>query len=299
MRTQLRTALHQNLTSCSLAKHPISAYCEPFCGALGAFLAVYDVLLEHGVTHIQLQDINPILIQIYTLTHQQPTVLSHALLTLEKPFNALLPKTPPSKEQLKGQLASANAYFNQIKAQFNTHKGSTSVEQCARFLFLQTHSFNGVYRENSKGQYNTPFNWSPKPAPSMQEKIQALHAVFTSFASVSLVCSPFESTPFEPHTLYYLDPPYANAQSSENAYHQDGFSMQKQLQLIDSIAYSPFIYSNHAHPDLLAVFAKKPQLTVHTLSRTNIMSAKAQTRSAPMLEILVSQSAPLPVAPLA
>lgn len=288
LRTTVKTQLFQNPI--------IDTYCEPFVGGLGAFLSVYDVLINHNIKHVILNDINSKIISLYQQVSNNPARLLNDYMTLENAFSAAIPNSARARNKkteqalLKQDLKAAEAYFKKIRAAFNT---TQSKEDCAaHFLFLQSHCFNGVYRENSKGEYNTPFNWEPKTFTrnKIEEKIKGLQTVFSKF-NITFESKSFELLQLNTHTLYYLDPPYINEALVENKYNKDVFSANKQLQLIKKIDGVPFIYSNHDHVLLIDEFNKhsKP-FTVQRIPRKNIISASANSRKQDKTEILVSST---------
>lgn len=275
----------------SLANKKLTIYVEPFAGGLGSFLSVYDVLVENGVKSVKLSDINFCLINTYKYIMSDAKGLTSALLLLENKFLSSVPNdwnTSKDKEEIKNKLALADAVFRSVKKDFNLNKNSNSLEQSARLIFLQKHSFNGVYRENLKGEYNTPFNWSGN---TMQDTIGArideLSEVFKSF-DIEFIHTSYEGVVYNNESLYYLDPPYINENIGENKYNKDEFGLKEQLDLIDRLGGLSFVYSNHYSEILLETFKKKSEISVRKVNRKNIMSASAESRKTDSVEMLVS-----------
>lgn len=290
-KTWLKEKLRQELISV-LDKKVIDMYVEPFAGALGSFLSIYDILWQYGIKNVVLSDINPVLIKTYCLIKDNPEILIDNFIRFEKHFVeicAIEDIKKLSKEEIKSSLFAANCYFNDVKKKFNESKGIDNEEQCARLIFLQKHSFNGIYRENLKGQYNTPFNWSVADMlDDIYPKVMALHTIFNQF-NLSFLTKSFIDINYNENNLYYLDPPYLNTDTGENKYNKESFSLSEQLMLIDKIKDTSFIYSNHAHSALIEQFEKLESIRIEYIDRKNTISASTESRKKDKKEILITR----------
>ena len=111
-------------------------YYEPFLGG-GA------VLLDLNPKEAYVNDINSELINMYIQVREDVEGVIKCLKHLDWSHNN---DTDP-----KG-------YYYEIRNIYNNNRGSKTVEQAARFIYLNKHCFNGLYRENSKCEFNVPFN---------------------------------------------------------------------------------------------------------------------------------------------
>lgn len=273
-------------------KHPI-AYVEPFAGGLGAFLNIYDILLDGGVKTVILNDINAKLINFYKVVANSPEELINGYMKIESAYAKTIPLNAtsfhPVKDKLKSKesLKEAEIFFKNIRHEFNEEKDN--LRSAIQLLFLQNHCFNGVYRENSMGKYNTPFNWGTKvfQENAIREKVLDVNHVFKKLNVIFSIGS-FENIEYKKNTLYYLDPPYINDDVIENKYNKDSFGADKQTLLIEKISLVPFIYSNHDNELLLNEFVKiKKPFKVMRIPRKNIISASNESRKTDKIEILV------------
>jgi DNA adenine methylase len=96
-------------------------------------------------------------------------------------------------------------------------KDKTSFSVAARFLYLVGTSFNGLYRTNSKGEFNVPYG---RP---FQYDPDVILAVANQMRRVNLLTRPWQATldTAQPGDLVFCDPPYL---SNFVGYHGDGFS---------------------------------------------------------------------------
>lgn len=297
-KTWLKDKIRPEIEKILQANTDITTFKEPFAGGLGCFLNVYDILLKHNVKNVILNDINRKVINFYYTVATSPTALIAEYSTIEEAYIKLVPYDHISdnkikdKGEIKSLLNEANLFYLAVRREFNQSTHDTA-RAAAIFLFLQTHCFNGVYRENQKGEYNTPFNWGLKRFDRIksEEGIMAVHHVFSKF-EVLFTNDNYKDVDFShSQTLYYVDPPYINnkGEIQENKYHQDGFNDNDQKRLIDLLKDKCFIYSNHDHPLLITEFEQiHPICFIQRVSRKNIMSASNESRKTDKMEILVS-----------
>ncbi len=284
----------------------ITTYIEPFAGGLGSFLAVQNKLFKNNIHNIVLNDINLNIINLYQQIKNNPENIINELSVLEYQFKDFIPKNIDSKALDKEHLIGCEWFFKSQRELFNIEKQSNiklkinskkALEQSARLIFLQRHSFNGIYRENASGAYNTPFNWSAKSANDYENNINNLHSVLSKFnlEFTSKTFSEFIPQYFKQNSnevLLYLDPPYTNLdQGAENKYSKSTFGINEQKELIQLISHFNFIYSNHYDLRLIKqvkeVTKNNGKLTVHKIGRKNIMTAQVKNRSNLIEEVLI------------
>lgn len=107
-------------------------------------------------------------------------------------------------------------------------------EQAARIIYLNKTGYNGLYRENSKGEYNVPFGRYKNPGICDEGNLRA--------ASKALQKAKIEKRHFEsildfvkPGEFVYFDPPYhpLSKTASFTAYYRGGFGETIQESLAD------------------------------------------------------------------
>lgn len=124
-------------------------------------------------------------------------------------------------------------YFLKIRAQ----KVSTlsDIEITSRFIYLNRTCFNGMYRVNSKGEFNVPFGDNKNPLIcdeiNLKKVSLALQKVTINHADYKNVLKKARKGDF-----VYFDPPYypINKTSSFTAYTTDSFLDKEQIELRDT-----------------------------------------------------------------
>jgi DNA adenine methylase len=83
----------------------------------------------------------------------------------------------------------------------------SACERAARFIYLNRYCFNGVYRENKKGEFNVPRGTKTSGLPSLEE----LQAAARRLRNVDLRACDFSEciSDAKKNDFIYMDPPYA------------------------------------------------------------------------------------------
>jgi DNA adenine methylase len=273
-------------------------YIEPFCGGLGAFKSILHLLIEFNVKKIILNDINTAIIYTLKALKENFNELSLEYKKMEENFSKLISveiqqyHPTNDKLELKIKLKDAEKEFNRLKKEFNSLKDSENyLMVAALFLFLMKHCFNGIYRENSKGEFNTPFNWVNKPVDIDNRllKLKEYHELFNDLDIVFENKDVFEllkeKKDFNKIVLY-LDPPYLNENNDENKYNKDVFNKEKQISLLEILKnYHYFLYSNHLLPIFEEYFSQDNH-NFDIVLRKNVISGKGENRGILFKEIL-------------
>lgn len=211
------------LLSAIAAQFPYSAqdkfvYVEPFVGSGAVLFWVLNQFpkLEQAI----INDINSDLTNTYQSIKNQ---VEDLILVLEKLQNEFYQRL--DDEQAK------SAYYYQKRELFN-QRSLESLEQSALFIFLNRTCFNGLYRVNSRNEFNVPIGRYKKPNICNPENLQA---VSKALQKVSILNTDFEKT--LEHTqkpaLFYFDPPYKplSKTANFNSYANQKFDNQEQIRL--------------------------------------------------------------------
>jgi len=113
---------------------------------------------------------------------------------------------------------------------------SDSIESAARLIFLNKTCYNGLYRVNSRGEFNVPFGRYKKPKIMDVENIQAVSRDLRG-TNAELRSGDYRSflSNCGKNDFVYLDPPYQpkSRTSSFTDYAPGGFSEKDQLELAE------------------------------------------------------------------
>lgn len=186
-------------------------YYEPFLG--GGALAL-DFHRDEAV----LNDINKSLINTYTQIRDSLDELVYELNILTNEFN---------------ETEDKKAFYYDKRKQYNdlVLNDIFNINTAALFIFLNKTCFNGLYRVNSKGGFNVPFNNKKKIVlydPSNLKEISSyLKTVRLENKDFEEICQEAVAGDF-----VYFDSPYAplNPESFDQ-YNKEGFSLENHQRL--------------------------------------------------------------------
>lgn len=132
----------------------------------------------------------------------------------------------------KHQLHHSYEYYYKVRGL----EYETAWERAARIIYLNRTCFNGLYRENSKGQFNVPMGRYKKPTicnPELLRSVsQALSTAAIEVRSFDAVLSHGKSA----EDFVYFDPPYQPVSDTSNftSYSYHDFNKDDQVRLRDT-----------------------------------------------------------------
>lgn len=203
-KTQLLNIITENLPD------SYNNYYEPFIGG-GA------VLLSVKPEKALINDINEQLINLYIQIRDSVDDVLNKINNLDS--------VPCTKE-----------FYYSIREQYNQKilSGEKDAQAAALMIWLNKHCFNGLYRVNSKGLFNVPFNNRVKGKSVDESNIRAI-SDYLNQAKVNITCMDFEEacTTVSAGDFVYFDSPYVP--ESETAYFTNyakgGFSLEDHKRL--------------------------------------------------------------------
>ncbi len=188
-----------------------NTYFEPFLGA-GAML--FSIQPHNAIVN----DINSELYNVYKVIAD------------EQLFEELI-------EDLRSHV-NESEYFYEIRAldRSEDYQNLSLVKKASRFIFLNKTCFNGLYRVNSKGQFNVPFGKYKKPEIVNEAVLREVHQ-FLNQSNITFLNGDFKAAVKEAKSgdFVYFDPPYdpVSQTSSFTSYAQEGFGKAEQYELRD------------------------------------------------------------------
>lgn len=215
-KTQLIDKIDQSIPS--RLKNSKFTYIEPFVGG-GAVL--FHILNNYpNLEKVVINDINTDLINTYKTIRDNVNELIKVLQKWETEYHNLLGNDEAKKE-----------YYYEKRNLFNSRK-SNKINQSALFILLNKTCFNGLFRVNSKNEFNVPIGGYKKPMICDTENLLAVNLLLQK---VVILNGDFEETLKEAqeNSFFYFDPPYKplSETSSFNSYAKDEFNDDEQVRL--------------------------------------------------------------------
>ncbi len=222
-KTQLLEAFERRFPS-ELIEQKLSNYVEPFVGGGAVFFSI-NKKYEFKTAHIC--DINEELILAYNVVKLKVNSLIEKLSILETDFF----ETPESdRTELYYKIRND---FNQQKNKINfDNYHNLWIKRAAELIFLNHTCYNGLFRVNSKGQFNVPFGRYKKPRILDENTLLETSASLDNTEIIKgdfTTCGQF----VDANTFIYLDPPYRplNLTSKFTGYSKNGFTEDDQIRL--------------------------------------------------------------------
>jgi DNA adenine methylase len=109
----------------------------------------------------------------------------------------------------------------------------SDVEKAARMIYLNKTCYNGLYRVNSAGLFNTPYGRYKNPAICEKEVLRAV-SNYLSEKNVRILNEDFESAVADASNgdFVYFDPPYDSPNLTNfTGYLANGFGRDEQIRL--------------------------------------------------------------------
>ena len=151
-------------------------------------------------------------------------------------------------------------------------------QRAARFIYLNTYSFNGLYRVNRQGKFNVPYGKRGNCIINYERLLDASKRL----KNVVIKCQDFDESKslIRQGDLVFLDPPYTVPKESNSMfieYNSKLFSLEDQYRLaklVDHIisqrAY--FILTNAANEKIIEIFQGKGRTI--TRERSSVIGGK-------------------------
>lgn len=183
-------------------------YIEPFVGGG----AVCFALQRPGSL---INDINASLINTYKVIKQVPDALIDTIQQLDREV-----------------VQEGKAFYYAQRQRYNDkmHAQVYDVETAALLIFLNKHCFNGLYRVNSHGAFNVPYNNSIRPSVDVQN----IYAIADFLQSIEITQGDFAQAAAQANAgdFVFFDSPYAPLNpTSFEAYTKEGFSLEDHQRL--------------------------------------------------------------------
>ncbi|MCS4488101.1 DNA adenine methylase [Streptococcus sciuri] len=162
-------------------------------------------------------------------------------------------------------------------------KKMSDTERAARILYMLRVDFNGLYRVNSKNQFNVPYGRYKNPKIVDENLILSI-SKYLNENSIQIMNGDFEKAveDVKAGDFVYFDPPYIpiSETSAFTSYTHEGFSYDDQVRLRDTFKRLSekgvhVMLSNSSSP---LVYELYKDFTIHSIEVTRANGAKASSR---------------------
>lgn len=199
-------------------------YIEPF---LGGGAVMFHLLQNRQFNRIIALDLNPELILCYNVVKDNVQQLINELKILSDDY-------PPANLSKKREafFYDIRKKWNEEKLQYDTLNNEMKIKRAAKTIFLNKTCFNGLFRVNSKGEFNVPFGSYKKITILDEENLLKVAQLIQNVEFYN--CDFSEVSSFiEGLTFVYFDPPYRPLPNSPsfNSYTKSSFNDEKQKEL--------------------------------------------------------------------
>jgi DNA adenine methylase len=237
-------------------------YYEPFVGGGALFFEVSPTIKKAF-----LSDANSDLITTYEVIKNNPS----DLISLLK----------------KHQKLHCSEYYYLIRSR---HGLLEPVEIAARLIYLNKTCFNGLYRVNSKGEFNVPMGAYKNPGIVQQDNVMACTEALSKAVITNQDYSKIRPKAGD---LVYIDPPYhpVSETASFTAYAANGFNEKNQQELADFCKSLhnkgvKVMVSNSNTPFIRALYSN-PIFKIGIVNAPRMVNCKANGRKA-VEEVLIT-----------
>ncbi len=229
----------------------IEHYHEPFLGGGAVFFS-----LEHR-RRAYLSDANAQLVNLYIQVRDNPEGLI----------------------ELFQEMQNTEEDYYRIRAEITLED---SLENAARFLYLNQTSYNGLYRVNRDGRYNVPYGFRE----NWVYDLERIRAASMWLHNTRITAGDFEVNKYriKERDLVFLDPPYTVSHNNNGfiAYNQNLFSLEDQRRLKRFIEYIKrkgafYILTNAAHETIREIFLAQGDRIVE-LQRNSLIGGRNAMR---------------------
>lgn len=245
----------------SLIPKSISTYVEPFVGG-GA------VLFHLQPKKAIINDFNKELMNVYQVIKDNPDGLLEVL--------------------KKHKELNSEDYFYKIRSldRDDDYENLSNEERAGRIIYLNKTCYNGLFRVNRAGFFNTPYGKYKNPSIVNEVTIKAMSKYFNS-ANIKFLTGDYKEAlkGLRRGSFVYFDPPYMPISSSSNftGYTEIGFDYEKQVELRDECLKLhnkgiKFIQSNSYTPEILEMYSDSSVFNIKIVQAKRNINSQSDKR---------------------
>lgn len=224
-------------------------YIEPF---LGSGIVLFRLIQENKYKKYIVNDINESIIAFYYQVKNYSESLIMRLELISDYYNQL-------------DMDEKSDYYYQMREKFNQDKSNYVLFWC-----LMKTGFNGLYRENKKGEYNVPFGKKDRIKVDADE----IREISKLIQNVDFYCMDYRIflkivLDIKDQKMIYCDPPYVNSQNYyASAFKNNDFALliEKMYSHYCAISDVDSKESNEVYKGLFKVFVKDIKRVINIAS---------------------------------
>ena len=229
-KTKLLSEIESRLPE-DIKEGKIKTYIEPFIGGGAVF---FYMLSKYKFDNLIISDINKELILTYKVIKNNVEELISILEDNDEKYNSL------------SSLEEKQEFYNSIKNEFNKEKdilnydsiGENEIKHASFMIFLNKSCFNGLYRENKKGEFNVPFGKKEILNSFNRDNMLSINK---ALKDVTILNGDFEKVKkyIDKDTFIYMDPPYRPLKDKKSFknYSKEEFNDDSQIRLNEFCKY--------------------------------------------------------------
>lgn len=188
----------------------------------------------------------------------------------------------------KHKVLDSEDYFYEIRSldRSEDYEKMSDVEKAGRIIYLNKTCFNGLFRVNRAGFFNTPYGKYKDPSIVNEVTIRAISNYFNS-ANVKFLTGDYKEAlkRLRRDAFVYFDPPYMPISSSSNftGYTEIGFDYEKQVELRDECLKLhnkgiKFLQSNSYTPEILELYSDSSVFNIKIVQAKRNINSQSDKR---------------------
>jgi DNA adenine methylase len=206
----------------------VQNYYELFLGSGAVF---FNLIQDFSFKNVILSDINEELILVYKVVQNNVGELMQMIDQYKNKYSKL-----SDIDKAKFYYEMRNSY-NVQRFNINHKKYSDNwISRAAQMIFLNKTCYNGLYRQNMRGEFNVPFGKNYNSVIYNQTNMELIAQLLSS---VEIKTTDFESilNAVKDNSFIYLDPPYKPITKTANFtdYYKLGFTEKDNERLMNGL----------------------------------------------------------------
>ena len=213
--------------------------------------------------------------------------LSDANLHLILTYKAIQKDIDELVDRLKVHQKQHNKeYYYQVRS---LHQLGNPIDIAARMIYLNKTCFNGLWRVNSKGEFNVPMGTYTNPGIAQEVNLRACHH---ALKDATIEYRNYSKIEPEAGDFCYFDPPYhPTSETSFTKYSKFDFTEKDQTELRDFCTElhkkGVHIMISNSNTKFIRDLYKAPHFNIDIVNAPRLVNSKASGRNA-VEEVLIT-----------